>query len=266
MIKSANIVFDEKEFVKEIRDKKHTYLKVSTVSRYFTREMYSDFIIDGTVDKEKLKIKVIEDLSELFDSKDIIQYMDVVKRNVNKYSKEKFKLKVSDGLKITSNELSLISGLNNNHLEVLAFSILVLKKIENFKLNRSSSFFNMDFKDYYRDMTGDRGCMKRQNSSIRNLVKSGLVKLPDIKDLGKSKGFELKYMDLDNEEFEILIDDIREIPLIYKKWKGNKVIECSECGRLVEVKSSTNKYCESCAKLIKNEQISESKQRKRNLA
>ena len=44
--------------------------------------------------------------------------------------------------------------------------------------------------------------------------------------------------------------DFREIDLIYKKWKNDDkgIGACEECGRLIELTTSNNKYCPKCQK------------------
>jgi hypothetical protein len=71
--------------------------------------------------------------------------------------------------------------------------------------------------------------------------------------------YKVDYIFEGNDEIIIdnIIDEKTEMLLYYKKWKGCKVINCSDCNVLVEVKSkfANTLYCKKCSK--KRQQLHE---------
>lgn len=58
------------------------------------------------------------------------------------------------------------------------------------------------------------------------------------------------------------VSDFRHPILHYRKYVGDKIGECQECGCLIKMTTSNNKYCVDCRKLVKNKQTNSSKQKK----
>lgn len=65
----------------------------------------------------------------------------------------------------------------------------------------------------------------------------------------------------------IEIEDFDDFYIYYEAYsKNQKIKECQECGKSFLFKSKTYspKYCETCAKKIKNKQVEDSKKRKKD--
>ena len=154
-------------------------------------------------------------------------------------------------IKITKDELESVVALKNDHLETLAFGILVIQKINNLKFGKKSNYFNMKSRDYYLEITKDKRNKENQNKALASLVEANWITLPPIEKFGETDGFYLNCIDLDikDKDVEIVTGDFREIDLIYKKWKndGKGVGVCEECGRFIELTGNRTIYCKSCS-------------------
>ena len=67
----------------------------------------------------------------------------------------------------------------------------------------------------------------------------------------QSKYFYLNYIDDEPEEIGIIVEDFDDFYLYFEQYvKGGRLINCSECGKLVLIQNQENtKYCKKCAKL-----------------
>lgn len=69
--------------------------------------------------------------------------------------------------------------------------------------------------------------------------------------------------EIDESDIEIEIEDFDNVILYYRKHCGKRVIQCSDCGCLVEVKSNRQKFCRTCSKRHRTENLREYKKKSR---
>ena len=269
---------------KEVKEGKHNYMNVAGITKYLTKlhkhetmlrlgidEEYKDkdgveVKIEEKIDKQNLIWSIIEFLQEIGKFNPETDY-DIVRNTVRKYLKKNRPLVKEVNIKITKDELESVVALKNDHLETLAFGILVIQKINNLKFGKKSNYFNMKSRDYYFEITKDKRNKENQNKALASLVEANWITLPPIEKFGETDGFYLNCIDLDikDKDVEIITGDFREIDLIYKKWKndGKGIGVCEECGRLIELTTSNNKYCPKCQKEIQLQSQRESMRKSR---
>ena len=279
-------IHNDINLAKEVKEGKHNYMNVAGITKYLTKlhkhetmlrlgvdEEYKDkdgveVKLEEEIDKQNLIWSIIEFLQEIGKFNPETDY-DIVRNTVRKYLKKNRPLVKEVNIKITKDELESIVALKNDHLETLAFGILVIQKINNLKFGKKSNYFNMKLKDYYFEITKVARNKEKQNKALGSLVEANWITLPPIEKFGETDGFYLNCIDLDikDKDAEIITGDFREIDLIYKKWKndGKGIGVCEECGRFIELTGNRTIYCKSCAKIKKNEQIKEIMREKRNV-
>jgi hypothetical protein len=94
----------------------------------------------------------------------------------------------------------------------------------------------------------------KREEMLAKFEEDGLIEMPNG---GKqSKYFYLNYIDDEPEEIGIIVEDFDDFYLYFEQYvKGGRLINCSECGKLVLVQNQENtKYCKKCAKIIKLQQ------------
>jgi len=177
---------------------------------------------------------------------------DYIDSIVKRYSSDKYPLKKTV-INISQNELNKIKEINNKNLESLLFIMMIYAKSNN------STWANMKIKDLFK-YAKIKQTMGVQDNMLHKLFIKGYFKLSNKCD---KLGLNLKFLDKDcnNNPIIVIEDDLKEALLHYKKWKGEKIIECEECGIMVEVKTLNNKYCKKCAK--KKQSIHEKNSRKK---
>ena len=97
--------------------------------------------------------------------------------------------------------------------------------------------------------------IEKREEMLTKFEEDGLVDMPNG---GKqAKYFYLNYIDDEPEEIGIIVEDFDDFYLYFEQYvKGGRLINCSECGKLVLDKKNSSmsrrKYCEKCAKKMKN--------------
>lgn len=170
------------------------------------------------------------------------------------YDKKKDIIQV-DSINIYQEELDFINGLKVKYnAKKLLFAFLCFKKIEYETTNGTTNMNYYSERDYktnnLKEMFGVRTDI---DMMIHELSKHGLMENAYNTDT------RLLFMDMIGEckEVAFVIDRFDTIDLYFDRYNNKcKVIECAICGKLVKVKSKTYppKYCDICAKFIKNEQ------------
>lgn len=163
--------------------------------------------------------------------------------------RSKVDMLIINELHVTRGELQTISSLNNNKLEKLAFVLLVYSKIYNVKNKNNTYWVNSDVKDVFSDCKVTL-TKHKQELMIHELLNLGLV---DTSRKVDCTNIRVNYSD-NNDESAITITDFRDIVYYYLRWKGHNIVECSKCSRMFRKNKNVHKYCNACAKIIKNEQ------------
>ena len=154
----------------------------------------------------------------------------------------KYPLVKIDYIPITAKEMNVIAAIKNKKLEKLAFTLLVFAKYGNAKNLENNNWVAVDDSAIF-DSARITGSSTSQCLSFNDLFIRGLIKYARKPNNTNSQ---ILFVD-DSDDIVMKITDLRCLGYEYLRYKGEKFIECAECGVLVRPSSPTHKYCKSCA-------------------
>lgn len=241
------IIFDEVQYAENIIrngcSKKYILVDFKILAKYFLLHMgYSD---DKT--REQM-LQILKDGQSIIPLNYLPQKIDLS----IKYAKTE-KLKTSLPINITQTELDRIQNLPE-HLRELAFIYLFFTK------------WNKDDDGFFIEKSDLKKLLKSTSitNSKLNIMDGELERLKVIDFIDYRRKEKVKSTIIEDKSQNIIeIKDFENALLYYRRYCGKKVIECVDCGSLVEVKGNRQKYCKCCAKKIKVEQNKASRNNKK---
>lgn len=162
------------------------------------------------------------------------------------------KLKVMNAITIYKEEIDIINNTIEESLRDLAIVYLFLSKWS----NDDKGFFVKEA-DVKKLM--EKQSLRNRDLQIKNksLEDSGFIKFVDT----RTKELIKVLITKEDGEEAFKITDFRHPVLHYRQYLGEKIKKCENCGCLIKMTSSNNKYCRNCKKVIKNLQTNQSKQK-----
>lgn len=236
-----DIIMKESEAVKQIIKRKtvseNTYADLILLIKYF----YSE------ADKTSRKLKTKEVIAELqeylkpqYDNYQSTDWYNRLEKLIKKYKNAP--LYDVDNIPITDSELTTIKSIKNKRLEKIAFVSLVLAKYYNLKNDRNNGYVNVEYGIIFNLSRVTATVMYGQPLLLNDLKQLGLIQTASRID---NPNFRVLFIDNDSPVV-LHITDMRELGYQYLKYKGEKFIECAECGVLLRKKNNATKYCSSC--------------------
>lgn len=231
----------ESEAVQEIINRKsvseNAYADLILLVKYF----YSQ----AKMSNKKLKTKeVIAELQEYlkpqYDNYQSVDWYNRLEKMIKKYKNTP--LYDVDSIPITDSELTTIKSIKNKRLEKIAFVSLVLAKYYNLKNDRNNGYVNVEYGIIFNLSRVTATVMYGQPLLLNDLKQLGLIQTASRID---NPNFRVLFVDNDSPVV-LHITDMRELGYQYLKYKGEKFIECAECGVLLRKKNNATKYCPSC--------------------
>ena len=124
--------------------------------------------------------------------------------------------------------------------------MLVTYKVKNAIFNVNNNRIDSEMSFIIRDARVTLGKEKREEM-LAKFEEDGLIEMPNG---GKqSKYFYLNYIDDEPEEIGIIVEDFDDFYLYFEQYvKGGRLINCSECGKLVLTNKPNSQYCKKCSK------------------
>ena len=235
------IIMKESEAVQEIINRKsiseNTYADLILLIKYF----YSQ----AKKDNKRLKMKeVISELQEYlkpqYDNYQSVDWYNRLEKLIKKYKNTP--LYDVDSIPITDSELTTIKSIKNKRLEKIAFVSLVLAKYYNSKNEKNNGYVNVEYSVIFGLARVSATIMYEQPLLLHELKEMNLVQRSNRID---NPNFRVLFVD-NNSPVVLHITDMRELGYQYLKYKGEKFIECAECGVLLRKKTNSTKYCPSC--------------------
>ena len=244
------MIFNELEYAETmlvkgfIQNKYLTELRV--LGKYYNK-------IDG-LKTEEVKVKLKEFCKKFLPEYNEVIHLDMINKATNYGVQKKNTLTVILSINITENELYKIKSLDDIKLEKIAFTALVLSKMNKYKpknkYNSGDSHTVYNFKELFK-YAKEKCNQDQKDEYLKQLSKSGLfsytvyggLKVNFVDDIG------------DIDESGIILSNFDNFVLEYEKYVGGNVINCEKCGVPFYPVNNTNKYCsEECAKEIWEEQ------------
>ena len=231
----------ESEAVQEIINRKsvseNTYADLILLIKYF----YSQ----AKKDNKRLKMKeVISELQEYlkpqYDNYQSVDWYNRLEKLIKKYKNTP--LYDVDNIPITDSELTTIKSIKNKKLEKIAFVSLVLAKYYNLKNEKNNGYVNVEYSVIFGLARVSATIMYEQPLLLHELKEMNLVQRAN-----RINNPNFRVLFIDNDSPVVLhITDLRELGYQYLKYKGEKFIECAECGVLLRKKNNATKYCPAC--------------------
>ena len=231
----------ESEAVQEIINRKsvseNTYADLILLIKYF----YSQ----AKKANKRLKMKeVVAELQEYlkpqYDNYQSVDWYNRLEKLIKKYKNTP--LYDVDSIPITDSELTTIKSIKNKKLEKIAFVSLVLAKYYNLKNEKNNDYVNVEYSVIFGLARVSATIMYEQPLLLHELKEMNLVQRSNRID---NPNFRVLFIDNDSPVV-LHITDLRELGYQYLKYKGEKFIECAECGVLLRKKNNATKYCSAC--------------------
>ena len=215
-------------------DKKQPYKSIRTVIRYL------------------VQVQGIRDIMEVHDL--IKEYIKNTGREVKfnidtikKYFYSDDPYNELEYVYISKKELDIITSTNYPHSwKKVLFSMLVIYKTKNALFKDDNNRINAEMSIIMKDAHTTLGVEQREEM-LTKFEEDGLVDMPNG---GKqAKYFYLNYIDNEPEEIGIIVEDFDDFYLYFEQYvKGGRLINCSECGKLVLTNKPNSQYCKNCAR------------------
>lgn len=212
------------------------------IKYYKSQGMISDAIRDEV---EYFLQKNMKD----FNTVSMGEYLDGL---VRKYSKDGVELIQRNSIKITKKEIEIIKSIADINLEKLCFVMLVICKCDNVEESKYGFWINRQTSEIFNE-AGIKRNVAQQCTMLHKLREIGMI---DISRNTNKTGIQLKYvecLDVDEKDVIIEMDSFEQLDMIYKKLIGENIVECAECGKLIEANSNNMSYCKTCSIKIKKE-------------
>ncbi len=195
-------------------------------------------------DKDQVRKSIEDFMKENYENFNTVKWCKTLDKMVD-YAKDKNnELFVLNEIIITKTELNVINNINNNRLEKLAFVLLVYAKIYNKINNNDTNWVNAELKDIFSD-TKMAVKLIDQGKMIYKLKELNLV---DISKKVDCTNIKVLFLD-ENSKKTIIIKDFRNFIYEYLKYRGEKIVMCEDCNKLLKLKSknSNQKLCTVCS-------------------
>lgn len=156
---------------------------------------------------------------------------------------EKTPIFQSIGIPVTTAELKTIGTVNSIRTERLLFVLLCIAKFNIQKYPNSAGYVSTPYAQLFQ-MAKTAVTVKQQCMMMRNLIQTGLIESSKRVD-----NLSIRVTFIDNKsDAKYIVDDFRELGYRYMLWKGDKIILCERCGKLIRKTNNRRRYCSACAK------------------
>lgn len=233
------IILNEKEYALKCLEKgdigDNPYFTLSILAKYYYHSL-------GYRRKKiaKLLLEFISKHYPRYEMNEMSWQTSIDKIASNAGSYELFEI---SGIKITKNEMAVISEIHNKVLERLMFTMLCLAKLGNSRNPKNNGWVNADSKEIFK-------CARITCKSNEREIKIGQLWQRGLLEFSKRNdnlNCRVTFID-DNEEEELFVSDFRELGYEYLLYTGNNFIRCAECGILTRGnKNGTKRYCKECS-------------------
>ena len=266
------MIFNELKYAEEMLEK--GFLQTKYLLELKILAKYLNNIEELT--KTKLKIRIKEFCSDHWGKYNEVKCLSIMQKAINYGVNKKNQLFVANKISIDKSELKSIISLSDVKLEKLAFSFLVLSKVNK---NRSEFYNNVknnievkqadrkekksgikievikkviDDKYYINNLTES---FKYAKVNVKKSVLDDYIKILSDKKLIKLTmvgSIEILFISKDfNEEGAITFDISNDFIFEYLKYIG-LYKGCEKCSKPISPTNNKNKYCSECAKEVQH--------------
>lgn len=234
----TNYIFNEKVFVEKFLNKTLEYDKSKLSEKFIIKLLYR-YYRDNNLTTKEIKDNIKNDILNNFNN---IQEYKLVKSINSVIAKEKKLnkgLREIENIKVFKDEFDYIKEINNQKWEKFLFTCLCISKFYNnqwvntpyseiFKIANISLNLN-DKLNFIGDLT--RAEKIHMSNSNQNLALN--IEIPHNKDCN---------------EIMFEINNMENLGNMYLSKSKQSYIQCTNCGKLIKIKSNRSCYCNKCAK------------------
>jgi hypothetical protein len=266
------MIFNELKYVEEMLKngflQTKYLLELKLLAKYLNK-------VEGLT-KNKIKIRLKEFCKENWTKYNEVKCLSIVQKATNYGINNSNQLFTAEKINIYQSELDHIKSLQDIKLERLAFSFLVLSKVNRYrrnfyikikediqnkkdinkekktgiKINRELSKIN---EKYYINSISES--LKYAKVSIKKSIQSDYIKILSDKKLIKLTmvgSIEVLFVEVSNNNIIFSIDLSDNFIYEYLKYIG-LYKSCEKCNKPISPTNNKNKYCKECAKEVKME-------------
>lgn len=147
----------------------------------------------------------------------------------------------TDTVAVTQAELAVIQSLGSRPLERLGFTLACLAKYSMLRNPANKGWVTQKWSALFR-MAHVQANVEKRAAMLHTLREVGLISFSRSVD-----NLHICVLFLRPEsEPACELDDLREPGLFYLSLKGERIIRCACCGRLMKPKTNNQKYCPDC--------------------
>lgn len=233
------IVLNEKKYIESVIEKGEVSSKPSETINLLVK--YYKYL---GLKKTEVYEKIHEYLLKNYKPYNKVKWEDTINKYIETNFKKGYDLVEIEFIPITDKEINKIKSLNSKRLERLAFTMLVIAKMNGMINDKNNGWVNKKDKEIFK------------YANIKIPVKTQCLLLNDL----KTKGFIEFSERVDNTNNKVLfiedgnvvltVDDTRNLGYIYDNFVGyGKFKKCEVCGCIIKNNDKTrpSKYCDECA-------------------
>ncbi len=250
-----NIILNEEKYAADLLNQislnKKVYNDLNLIARYL---YHNQSLKDSEIYNEL--VNIMENKYANF----IISKWQNSLLKISKDAKKK-SLIVIDYIPITVNELDTINNIESKPIKRVAFTLLCLSKYKNIVNPNNNNWINYEFKDIFK-ASNVTATVKEQCNIINEMKHLELIKMNN---LVNNLSLNICYIDKENSNIVLQINDFRNLGYEYLLYCGEKFIRCKRCNILVKKRGKTDKYCKECVLITEREKTNERVKKHRTL-
>ena len=150
-----------------------------------------------------------------------------------------------DSVKITKNEIDIITSQDNLRYEKILFVLLCMAKVQKASYGFDNGLISYNITDVFKTARVSVPVNEREDI-LHKLLKLDLIGLPVKND---TKCLFVKFMDESEEDIvlELNEQDCSELAYVYLRYTGKgKVSRCTKCGKLIKQSKKFGDLCKGC--------------------
>ena len=242
------LILNEEKYAANVYDGENAEIKsVMSKIRYITRYLLH---AKNKTDEENYECSV-EWMKKHHDNFDESCYSNLISDAIKKAHKYPFYY--IENIKITQNELNIISSLDNLRAEKVLFVLLCMAKQQSVSNGFTNGLVKYSVTELCK-MARISVPSDDREYILHDIVQRGFLGYPKK---NNTQCLIVNFIDNENDAILTLDEvDCRELAYVYLNWKNNGkgYTRCCRCNKLIkQSKTRPKKYCEECAKEAEKE-------------
>lgn len=232
------IVLNEKKYIEGVMERGEVSNKpsetIGLMAKYYKKMGLS---------KSETYEKINEYMLKNYKSYNKVKWEDTINKYIDATFRRGYDLIEIDFIPVTDEEISTIKTLKSKRLQRLAFTMLVIAKMNNIVSDKNNNWVNKKDKEIFKH-ANIKVPIKTQCLLLNDLKTYGLVEFSERVDNVNNRVLFIK-----DGEVIIEINDMRNLGYQYDDYVGNgRFKKCEVCGEIIKTNGKNDKYCVVCAR------------------